>query len=61
MDWKQRCAELQKRIAELEAENRDLRQKLGMPIPSPVQTAFLWMIPLCPIRINGLIFANSKR
>lgn len=32
MDWQQRCAELQKRIADLEAENRDLRQKLGMPV-----------------------------
>ena len=36
MDWKQRCAELEKRISELEAENRELRRRLGMDIPKPV-------------------------
>ena len=35
MDWKQRCAELENRIAALEAENRELRRRLGMPVPAP--------------------------
>lgn len=29
MDWEQRCKELQKRVAELERENQELRRKLG--------------------------------
>ena len=37
MDWKQRCGELEKRIAELEAENRELRRRLGMDIPKPAK------------------------
>ena len=37
MDWKQRCGELEKRIAELEAENRELRRQLGIRIPEPVK------------------------
>ena len=37
MDWKQRCGELEKRIAELEAENRELRRQLGLRIPEPVK------------------------
>ena len=32
MDWEKRCAELQKRIEELEQENRELRSRLGMPV-----------------------------
>ena len=39
MDWKQRCEELEKRISELETENRELRMKLGMPVPRPVKPA----------------------
>ena len=35
MDWKQRCEELENRISELEAENRELRRKLGMRDPKP--------------------------
>lgn len=37
MDWKQRCEELENRISELEAENRELRRKLGMRDPKPVK------------------------
>ena len=37
MDWKQRCEELENRISELEAENRELRRKLGMCDPKPVK------------------------
>ena len=33
MDWKRRCEELENRISELEAENRELRRRLGMDIP----------------------------
>lgn len=31
MDWEKRCVELQKRIEELEKENRELRSRLGLP------------------------------
>lgn len=37
MDWKQRCEELENRISELEAENRELRRKLGMRDPKPIK------------------------
>lgn len=36
MDYVMRCAELEKRIADLEAGNRELRRKLGISIPEPV-------------------------
>lgn len=32
MDWEKQCAELEKRIEELEKENRELRSRLGMPV-----------------------------
>lgn len=35
MDYIMRCAELEKRIADLEAENRELRRKLGISNPKP--------------------------
>ena len=31
MDWEQRCKELQRRVEELEKENRELRRQLGYP------------------------------
>ena len=37
MDYIMRCAELEKRIADLEAENRELRRKLGINNPKPAK------------------------
>ena len=37
MDYIMRCAELEKRIADLEAENRELRRKLGISNPKPAK------------------------
>ena len=37
MDWKQRCEELEKLVSKLEAENRELRRKLGMGDPKPLK------------------------
>ena len=37
MDYVKRCAELEKRIAELETENRELRRKLGISVPEAVK------------------------
>ena len=31
MDWERMCRELQKRVEELENENRELRRRLGLP------------------------------
>ena len=31
MDWERMCRELQKRVVELENENRELRRRLGLP------------------------------
>ena len=31
MDWERMCRELQKQVAELENENRELRRSLGLP------------------------------
>ena len=31
MDWERMCRELQKRVEELENENRELRRSLGLP------------------------------
>ena len=32
MDWERQCKELQRRVEELERENRELRHKLGYPL-----------------------------
>ncbi len=61
MDWKQRCAELEMRIAALETENRELRQRVGIQIfepakPVPTTTIHMHSTPAEKIRLFRSLF-----
>lgn len=66
MDWEAKCGELQKRVAELEEENRELRRRLGisemdqpMLIESPRTEAQKCPSPPMP-SVHMILIFNKK-